>query len=224
MRSLARSGGAQAAEGFFSNFSGTEAVLSEGGIWLTNDALDWTIFKKDNGRAYATHAGTTDFKDSYAYVNPAVLAFGPNQRVKIVLFKSSTPTGFTEYEILLRVVTTVSPRTVTLVECNLAKDGQYQEVIGWKGPLGTNGGADFEFYSSGNPVSGGVNDGDIFEAQIVGTVVSTFYNGVPHVTVDIAGGIVPHTVGQPGIGGFTTSGDANEMAKIGMRYFQARTL
>jgi len=215
--SFAMSGQA-VAPAVLTRFTATENPLSGGGLWITNDGLDWTPFRQDSGYAYATHAGTTDFKDSYAYINPSKVSFPADQRVQIELYQASMPSGFTEYEILLRVV--ASAHSVTLVECNLAKDGQYAEIIGWKGPLGVNNPADFDFYSTGNPVSG-VADGGIFEAQIVGNQVTTWYNGTQIATASIAGGSVAHPSGQPGIGGFTTSGSATEMKKIGMKRFKA---
>jgi hypothetical protein len=219
-RSGARSGACSAAEGAISTFHLTETTLSESGLWLTNTGLDWTKMVQDTGRAYATHGPSsgTDFRDSYAYINPAVVPFGPDQHVKVVLKKGAGTISFTEWEILLRVVS--SAHLVTLIECNLAHDGQYQEIIGWKGALGVSNPGDFEFYSSGNPVSGGVNDGDVFEAQIIGNNVTTFINGVVHATADISGTIIPHPSGQPGIGGFTTQTPA-DMAKIGFTFFQA---
>ena len=91
-------------------------------------------------------------------------------------------------------------------ECDLAFNGQYAEIIKWPGPLGQNQ-SDFKFISAGNPVSGGVHDGDVYQADVIGDVITVRLNG--KVIATGTDDSIP-SGGAPGIGFFAQGAPASK--------------
>jgi hypothetical protein len=189
---LGSGGGATQVISFSSEFSLTENPISENGRWK-NRGLDWTAVRTSGGIAFGTQTGSGGFDDSYAYVSGGWPA---NQSASATVFKGSA-SGIQEVEILLRVRD--GPNTVTLIECNFAHSGAYNEKILWRGPKGLVLG-DFDFVDSGNPGSPLVT-GDIVSAQVVGNIVTAFINGIQiGAAVDISSFGNNYKSGNPGIG------------------------
>jgi len=176
---------------YSTDFNLTESPISEGGAWQQM-GVDWTRVITANGLAFGTQPGNGGFNDSYAYLAGD---FAANQSASAVIhLESGLSGGYYEVEILLRWRD--SAHFSTGYECNLAYNGQYAEIIIWPGAYGTDK-SQFKWVSSGNPVAGGVHDGDVFQADIVGNVITSRLNGKVIATgVDSS---IP-SGGAPGIG------------------------
>jgi hypothetical protein len=164
------SGGTPAAL-YSTDFGLTESPISDGGAWR-QAGLDWTRVITANGFAFGTQSGTRGFDDSYAYLTRT---FPANQSATAVIHLEAGITSlYAEVEILLRWRD--GAHDSTGYECNLAFNGQYAEIIKWPGPLGTQS-SQFTFISRGNPVAAGVHDGDVFQADVIGNVITSRLNG-----------------------------------------------
>jgi len=199
----ANSSGGSAVTGagsYATEFNLNESPLSEGGKWKHN-GLDWTTIITSDGLAFGTQRGAGGFDDSYAYLAGT---FPANQSGSAVIHLESGIVGaYQEVEILLRWTDT--DHTSTGYECNLAFNGQYAEIIRWPGPIGKQK-SDFKFISSGNPVAGGVHDGDTFQCDVIGNVITSRLNGKVIATgsdTTIASG------GAPGIGFYAEGAPAS---------------
>jgi len=177
---------------YSTHFLATENPISEGGHWIHLGA-PWSLVATGGGVAYGTQPGDGAYTDSYAHLS----GFPPDQSVTATIHLAAgfSPGGTREVEIHLRWADSAS--SARGYECNLAYNGAYAEVVRWNGPLG-----DYTYVSaqgSGGP--GAVHDGDVFEAQIVGTTITTWLNGrqLQHVDVASIGGTV-WTDGNPGMG------------------------
>lgn len=203
----ALSGGGGVLGLFTTEFDITESFISENGAWKQN-GLDWTRVATSGGLAYGTQTGSNRFDDSYAYLSGS---FPANQSASAVIhLEPGITAAYAEVEILLRW--TDSAHQSTGYECNLAYNGQYAEIIQWPGPIGKQK-SDFKFISSGNPVVGGVHDGDVFQADVVGNVITSRLNGKVIATgVDNS---IP-SGGAPGIGFYA------EGASVGRKFSFSR--
>ena len=173
------------------DFNLTESPISESGVWK-QAGLDWTRVVTSDGLAYGTQSGSGGFNDSYTYLSGT---FPANQSASAVIhLESGIDAAYAEVEILLRW--TDSAHNSTGYECNLAFNGQYAEIIIWPGPFGTDK-SQFKWVSSGNPVVGGVHDGDVFQADVVGNVITSRLNG--KVIASGTDNSIP-SGGAPGIG------------------------
>jgi hypothetical protein len=179
---------------YSTTFSATESPISEGGAWTHNGTF-WTKVDTSGGLAFNTQDNSGAVDDSYAYLS----GFPPNQSASMVIHKGS-PSGFHECEILLRWLDSSS--TARGYECNLAWDGGYAEIVRWEGPAGLGTSGSYTYVApqgSGGGVT--VNDGDVFSAQIVGGVITSYLNGVPLNTATDS----TWTTGNPGIGFYRAS-------------------
>ena len=186
---------------YTTDFNLNESPLSEGGKWK-HDGLDWTTISTSDGLAFGTQKGNGGFDDSYAYLAGT---FPANQSGSAVIHLESgiASSSYQEVEILLRW--TDSAHNSIGYECNLAFSGQYAEIIKWPGPRGKEK-SEFKFISSGNPVAGGVHDGDTFQCDVVGSVITSRLNGKVIATgsdSSIPGG------GAPGIGFYAEGAPAS---------------
>jgi hypothetical protein len=192
---------------FVTEFDLTESFISENGAW-TQNGLDWTRVATSGGLAYGTQTGKNGFDDSYAYLSGS---FPANQSASAVIhLEPGITAAYAEVEILLRW--TDSAHNATGYECNLAYNGQYAEIIQWLGPIGKQK-SDFKFISSGNTVVGGVHDGDVFQADVVGNVITSRLNGKVIATA------IDNTIpsgGAPGIGFYA------EGAAVGRKFSFSR--
>lgn len=158
--------GAQVASGlpsFFTNFPNAEFT---NGLWLLGqqDGIDWTDPTTSLNTAYGTQsAGSGATDDSLALLSAA---WTNDQYGRATIFQDPTLAGNTfEVEILLRAQLTAN--SFTAYECNLAFDGGYAQIVRLNGPLNS-----FTYVNSGGGGGPRPVTGDIFEAQIVGTIVT----------------------------------------------------
>ena len=157
---------ARAAVTYATDFNLVESSLSEGGAWH-HDGLDWAHVATAHGLAYGTQTGNGGYDDSYAYLS----GFPPDQSASAVVHRDPATGGTThEVEILLRWKD--SAHSARGYECNFAYDGSYASIVRWNGPKG-----DFTVIDpAGGPgrIPGGLHDGDVVKAQIVGQLITTF--------------------------------------------------
>jgi len=201
---------------YSTDFPLTENPISEGGHWI-HLGTPWSVIATGGGVAYGTQPGNGAYTDSYAHLS----GFPPNQSATATIHLDAgfSPGGTREVEIHLRWADSAS--SASGYECNLAYDGAYAEVVRWNGPLG-----DYTYVSpqgSGGP--GAVHDGDVFKAQIVGTVVTTWLNGKELQQVDVAsiGGTV-WTDGDPGMGFWRGAGASATPGDYGFSSYSATSL
>ena len=180
---------------FTTNFTGTEAPISEGGAWQ-HRGLDWTAVTKVNGFAHGTQTGNGSYDDSYAYLS----GFPANQSASatIVLNTSATDANTREAELLLRW--SDADHSATGYEINVHYLGDYVQIVKWIGPFGM-----FTELLSVTPPK--PKTGDVFKATIVGNVITVFYNNTQIAqATDV---INPYTTGNPGMGFFIRAPAAN---------------
>ncbi len=201
---------------YSTHFLATENPISEGGHWIHLGA-PWSLVATGGGVAYGTQPGDGAYTDSYAHLS----GFPPDQSVSATIHLAAglSPGGTREVEIHLRWADSAS--SARGYECNLAYNGGYAEVVRWNGPLG-----DYTYVSpqgSGGP--GAVHDGDVFEAQIVGTTITTWLNGhqLQHVDVASIGGTV-WTDGNPGMGFWRGAGASATPGDYGFSSYAAMSL
>lgn len=201
-REAADAGGTAVPSGAYTtNFDLNESALSEGGKWK-HDGLDWTTIITADGLAFGTQSGTSGFDDSYAYLAGTFPADQSGSAI-IHLESGIAPNSYQEVEILLRWRD--SAHNSTGYECNLAFSGQYAEIIKWPGPRGKDK-SEFKFISSGNPVADGVHDGDTFQCDVVGNVITSRLNG--KVLATGTDNSIP-SGGAPGIGFYAEKAPAS---------------
>ncbi len=182
---------------FDTSFNYTENPISDGGNWLAHNQLTNTVVKTDasvaGGIAACTQDGSGGFNDSYAYVNGV---WAPDQSGAAKIHLAAGITGIQEVEVLLRV--TDSATFTHAYECNLAVNGAYCQVVRWE----TGG-----FTVLADTAHGlTVNDGSVLFAQMIGSTIKVFLDGVlVNTVVDTM-----WTTGNPGMafyrkdnGGFT---------------------
>ncbi len=216
---------------FKTAFAPTQSALSP--AWLTGlDPLqlpvmvaNGTVFGSQTGLESASH----NFNDSASWLAGT---FPPNQRASAVIHKEpGLSGGYQEVEILLRW--SVGPLRTGLpfgdthshgYEINLAWDGEYVCIAQFKAA------AMFDSLISGTPSRTlGVQDGDIFSAEIVGnTITATLTRHGRTVVLGTAtdNSPAPVTTGTPGIGFFrgTAPGSTTNSRSFGFSSFTATAL
>jgi hypothetical protein len=201
---------------YSTSFPLTESPISENGHWI-HRGTPWFLVDTAGGVAYGTQPGDGSYTDSYAHLS----GFPPDQTVSVTVHLNAgfSPGGTREVEIHLRWADTAS--TARGYECNLAYNGGYAEVVRWNGPLGS-----YTYVSpqgSGGP--GAVHDGDVFRAQIVGNVITTWLNGrqLQHVDVSSIGGTV-WSDGDPGMGFWRGAGASATPGDYGFSSYSASSI
>lgn len=201
---------------YSTTFPLTENPISEGGRWI-HQGTPWAVVATGGGVAYGTQPGDGAYTDSYAHLS----GFPPNQMATATIHLNAglSPGGTREVEIHMRWADSAS--SARGYECNLAYNGAYAEVVRWNGPLGS-----YTYVSaqgSGGP--GAVHDGDVFKAQIVGNVITTWLNGrqLQHVDVSSIGGTL-WTDGDPGMGFWRGAGASATPGDYGFSSFSASSL
>jgi hypothetical protein len=185
---------------YATEFSLDETPISESGAWV-HTGLDWTTVATSNGLAFGTQTGFDGYDDSYAYLSGT---WPDNQSASAVIHLESGLTRYQEVEVLLRWRD--SGHYATGYECNLAFDGQYAQCGRWPGPLGHDV-SEYTTICEVWPVPGGVHDGDVLQADIIGNRITLRLNGTVIATgVDSA----PLTGGAPGVGFFAQGSHASQ--------------
>jgi hypothetical protein len=187
---------------YSTTFSGTETILSEGGVWTTGGTtgIDWTNPTMSGGFAFGTQSsGSSAFDDSTAVLS----GFAANHYCSAVIHRSATSLSGNTHECELLLRTTISSHSQAGYECNLAWDGGYAQLVRLRGAIGTQQ-SDFPLFDLGN-IGIVPADGDLFEAQIVGSVVNTWltHGGTRtplFINQDVTSLGTVYSTGNPGIG------------------------
>ncbi len=181
---------------YATSFSLSENPISEAGAWVQGGlktGLDWTNVRTNGSIAYGTQTGQGGYDDSIALLG----GFGPNHRISAVVHyvgNRSSSTSTHEIELILRG--NFSAHDQRHYECNIGYSGSsgwYAQIMRLDGPLGS-------FTPLGTTVNAvpAVKDGDVFEAEIIGSTINTYLNGVKLETATDSA----YASGQPGIGFF----------------------
>lgn len=235
-RGFCRGGAFNAAGGggsssYSANFSTVENPLSEGGIWLNGaaDGTDWNnCLVPTAGRVIgAVNITTPRYADDIAMLKTSFRTFAANQWAQGTLYVASGYTGgggSHECELYLRGA--ISANVARGYECSvgLAGGAPYAFIVRWEGPVGS--------YSTLWDPHGGVGsydntfatpaDGDVYYAQIVGTVITLKQNGVTIGHYDTAGDGTKWSSGQPGLGFWPV--DGADRTQAGWRAWSAGDL
>jgi hypothetical protein len=156
-----------------------------------------------------SRTGPQQYNDSYAYLT----GFPPDQQASGVIHLSTIDGGCThEVEILLRWAD--SAHNARGYECNVAYDGSYTQIVRWNGAVG-----DFTYLGSGS-VPGGVHDGDVISAKVVGDQISISINGVERATARDS----TFATGNPGIGLWRGSSGCGTLGDYGFTSYSASSL
>jgi hypothetical protein len=181
---------AAAAVSYETDFNLTESPISEGGSWSSAD-LQSTRVATANGIAFGTQTGTGGLDDSYAHLS----GFPPDQSASGVVHLDPAISHNTthEVEILLRIKD--APNSLSGYECNFAYDGTYCQIVRLDS-------GSFTYLAGpgagqGN-VPGGLHEGDVVSAQIIGNAITSYVNGVRVATATDS----TYATGNPGIGFF----------------------
>ena len=161
----AAAGSSSGSMSYSTSFAATESPLRDGSIWKqgASDGLDWTDVNAKGGLGFGTMPiNSPTFNDSIACLS----GFPPDQTASATVSTSAAPVGDREFEVLLRW--TISAHVAHGYECNYAWNGDYAQVVWWRGPLG--GFVQLENHDKPSP--GAIQSGDILTAQIVGSMLT----------------------------------------------------
>jgi hypothetical protein len=175
---------------YTTSFPLKERPISENNRWLNGktDGVDWRNVRTIPGLAFLTKPNVNDYRDSTAILKGT---WGPNQYVRTVV-RIPNPDTYYDMEFEIRLRTSLSANRCTGYEV-IGGSG----IVRWNGPLG-----DFTELQGEGPY-GTLRDGDVFEARIVGNVITVYINGVRvNRAVDST-----FTTGNPGMGFFSRNPD-----------------
>ena len=198
-------------------------TLSEGGVWLVGqrDGRDWTNIVTAGGIAYGTQSGSSaNFDDSIACLSGS---FPPDQYAEVTVHIGAGVQNQSEITVALRC--TISTGVCLCYGTNFAYDGSYSYLGRWPG-FSTSNDADYTTLASNltNPV-GALQDGDLFQAQIVGYTLTTWHvRGATRTQINTAtdSGAGKIANGKPGFGTWAKFHAADN--KIGATRFHAHEL
>jgi hypothetical protein len=196
---------------YSTNFPATENPLSEGGQWINGAAagIDWKNCQSTPGFAFGTQTGggTSVYDDSTCLVSGT---WGPNQtgqaKVRIV---GSDGTRSEEVEIRLRSSISGHSNTGYEINCSVKSGNPYMQIVRWNGRLGS-----FTLLDSR---SVGCANGDVLKADVVGTKITAYKNGVAICSANDS----TFSNGQPGMGFFIHDFSLPTNANFGFSSFTA---
>ena len=173
-----------------------------------NLGLDWTPVRTSNGIAYGTHK-KNGYRDSYAHLT----GFAPDQVIEATIFKTGSFARNQEVELHLRWAD--GPHFARGYEILIEAQNRYAYVVRWNGPLG-----DFTKLSSSSTfrLPRSPATGDVLKAQIVGNVISVYFNGRE------VGRVTDSTwkTGDPGIGFYSSDSTGEPNSRFGFTRVVAR--
>lgn len=217
---------------YSTSFPTVENPLSEGGIWIDGGVvggvvpgfpavLNWNSpLVQVAGQCVAsvnsdTHGGvppSSRYDDSIAVLNKS---FTADQFAQATIYKAVgyTTAGGHEVELLLR--STISNGNTLQYEVLWGISG-YIAVVKWTGAQG----AYVAIFDPGGGSAPVPADGDVFRAEIQGSVIKAYINGVEKT----GGGITDssYTTGQPGMGFWPV--DGADRTKMGFKAYSAGSL
>jgi len=151
---------------YSTQFAATESPISEGGIWTNGgtNGLDWHDVRTTPGEAFAVDA-TSGYADAIAHLNtnawPASLT---NYKITGVIRRGSIPSSETgSHEVELHLRQKITAHNARGYECFINAAGQVS-IARWNGAA-----SDFTFIGTTDVSQVTVNNGSVFEAQIIGS-------------------------------------------------------
>ena len=183
------------AQTYTTHFPLTENPISEDGEWINGGAvgLDWTNVQTTPGFAFGTMPGTegsAGYADSWALLSGT---WGPDQTAQAMINAPSTNDDcHQEMELVLRGNLSAHVATGYEISVKAANDSSsYLIIVRWNGAYG-----DFTYLANLLGSIYGVKTGDVFEATIVGNVITAYINGVQKATATDD----TYATGLPGMG------------------------
>jgi hypothetical protein len=179
---------------YSTTFPLTENPISEGGNWISGDAvgLDWADVCTTPGFAIGLESGGTGFDDATALLTGT---WGSNQIASAVIFTTNRMSiPYEEIEVRLR--SSLSPHNCDGYEVlfSMKPDaGCYVQIVRWNGPLG-----DFTYVAQAFGSQYVVNTGDTISGSISNHILTAYINGAPV----LQGTDSTYSSGSPGIGIF----------------------
>lgn len=184
--------GKAAIRSYTTDFPLTEAVISEGGRWAEGSAAGQQWDRLQTATDFAFGSSPTG-----KYTDPTAVLTGPwspdqmaEGTIRIGGVNSSCC-----HEVELRLRTTIVPHSITGYEinCSVARDQPYIQIVRWNGPLNS-----FDYVASNGSV--GCGDGDVLRATITGSTITVYKNGAKV----LQGTDSSFGSGAPGIGFYET--------------------
>jgi len=200
---------------YSTNFPLTENPISEGGKWISGGINPpRTNVQTASAHAYGTMTSFdgTNYDDSIAILSSA---FPANQWAQGTLYNNGA-VDLTEVELVLRGNLTATNNTG--YEIDIVHSGPLVNLVSWNGP--DNNFTILRGYNTGFTI----NDGDVFYAQIVGTVITLKCNGSTFATYDTSGDAFKVSSGSPGMGFWNQTGSSANSPKFGLKAYSAGSL
>jgi hypothetical protein len=158
---------------YTTTFPLTENPLSEGGNWRDGGTvgLDWTNVSTALGRATGLQC-CASYTDATALLTGS---WGADQTATATVY-ATNPLDDCYQEVELRLRSALSAHRSTGYEISFKSSqtsAAYLIIVRWNGPLG-----DFTYLVNEHGTQYAVKTGDVISAQIVGTVITAYKNGV----------------------------------------------
>jgi len=180
------------AQTYTTNFPLTENPISEGGKWINAGVvgLDWNNVRTTPGFAFGTDPGTVPYADAWALL---IGSWGPDQTAQATIKDQNPNTNcHQEHELVLRGNLSAHSATGYEITVRATNDANsYLLIARWNGALGN-----FSVLKFLSGSAYGVKTGDVFEATIVGNVITAYINGVQKAKVTDN----TYATGHPGMG------------------------
>lgn len=190
---------------FSTTFPATENPISEGGVWQTTDASNFSTWNfppfTSGGRAFG-HASALSANDCVAFLKPSV-GILPTQTITGVLFYNGGAVGACECELHGR--SSWGATTINSYEVDLVFASNFVALVKWTGTQGS-----FFVLPYTNGTTGAMpppTNGDSWVVQIVGlgstVTITAKLNGVLIAQADdttVISGSAPYLSGSSGIG------------------------
>jgi PKD repeat protein len=176
------------AKTYTTSFPLIENPILEGGNWINGGTvgLDWGNIRTTPGLAYSASGVPSLYGDPTAVLSGT---WGPTQVVSAVVSLPSMPNGGNA-EVELRLRSSISAHSNTGYEFNYSIYGNYAQIVGWNGALGS-----FTYIGSVIPPRA-LQTGDVLKATITNSTMYFYLNNALLTTArdsTFAGG-------NPGIG------------------------
>ncbi len=189
---------------------------------MLHHGLDWHDPATSSGRAFSpvlvdSSPPAARYADAIAHLKTSYLAFNTNQFAEATVYRAAgySP-GVSKHEVELLLRFSITAHDAHGYEVLWGHDG-YLDIVRWNGALGS--------YTQLNPVEpniGAPADGDVFRAEIFGSMITVRKNGTTVLVQDVSASGTLWSTGQPGVGFWPV--DSSSPDKLGWKSFQAGNL
>lgn len=174
-------------------FTGSEAVISQGGAFLPATAYDWTPVSVTNGVAHSSQT-RNEYDDSYAIFAGD---WGQDYEISGTVYRNPALNESATHEIELNVCAIQTDTNIRLIECLFAHHGAI-EMYSWAAGYPMNDTARFGYLNSatlGRPIE----NGEILKVRKVGNTLTAYVSDQQIVQATN----LPFVDGSPAISFFT---------------------